>query len=524
MGKTIRGLLLSHIFLTMQIPFKFLIKIANETNIIRSALETTTNLLSSALNLPNKSINTYSSNIYEVSHRLSGYVAETAQGAINCATTLIYENIKHVVALDKNKKQDLLDLVLKHCKSEFVIWFSRRILHTSSNNEISYIRRRLEKYFKDHYTSEVSVKRNKNSEWNFKSWFYRRIESKNKYHRSGFIDRGFDLPKLETVEDVKKLIKIKSSKVLHGLLFGDKSYIKFTIPKRDGGERTIHAPNKILKRIQRIILDEILNKIPVNSSAHGFIIGRSVQTNAQSHTNKDVVIKFDIKDFFPSIDYIRVLGLFVNLGYPVGNWCLSAYDKSSAVALLLAKLCTLSEQPVKVKYKKGTTPQGAPTSPAITNIVCRKMDLRFNKLALKMGGVYSRYADDLTFSFLEYDRKKISRLKWWVGEILFQEGFTVKLSKFRVIHKSRQQNVTGVVVNSHTNLDRCRRKLLRAMIHNCKKNGLHTEAKKDPKFKGDVKAFWNYMHGLASYWKMLEPHTGTKILMEVTSLSGVSFD
>jgi len=163
-------------------------------------------------------------------------------------------------------------------------------------------------------------------------------------------------------------------------------YHTFQIPKRNGTMRAIWAPNRRLKQIQRWVNREVVERLPVHGAAHGFLAGRSTKSNAAAHTGADTVVKIDLKDFFPTVTFPRVRGIFRKAGY------------REQVATLLALLCT--EAPRQVVDIKGKThylalgprclPQGAPTSPALTNTLCQRLDRRLAGLARKIGWRYTR--------------------------------------------------------------------------------------------------------------------------------------
>src|SRR5262249_47764704 len=139
-------------------------------------------------------------------------------------------------------------------------------------------------------------------------------------------------------------------------------YVTFDVPKNTGGVRTITAPKDPLKRAQRVILREILDKLPVHDACHGFVKGRSTVTNARPHANAALVVKMDLTDFFPTIHYRRVEGLFKSLGY------------GDAAAAALAGLTThRAKRDDGTVVWPGVLPQGAPTSPALANAVCKRM-------------------------------------------------------------------------------------------------------------------------------------------------------
>jgi retron-type reverse transcriptase len=277
------------------------------------------------------------------------------------------------------------------------------------------------------------------------------------------------------------------------------AYVEFEVPKALGGTRRIAAPRKPLRDAERKILDEILARVPVHASAHGFVPARSTVTNAKEHVGRALVLKLDLVDFFPSIHYRRVVGLFESLGYP------------EAVAQMLAGVVTYRPRlPDGRMVWPGVLPQGAPTSPAITNLVCRRLDARLAALAKKAGGTYTRYADDLTFSFPK-EPDKIGRLLWFIDQICTQEGFTENTKKRKVYRRSCQQRVTGIVVNERPAVPRRERRRFRAILANVKKNGLAAEARGHEDFAA-------YLRGYAAYVEMVQPELGARFAREVAAV------
>lgn len=282
---------------------------------------------------------------------------------------------------------------------------------------------------------------------------------------------------------------------------GKNHYRHFTRKKRDGSTRDIFTPRARLKEVQRRILDDILYGVRLNSHAHGFRIKKSIITNAARHIDKNIVIKMDAKDFFPSITFQRVSGMFASLGYP------------RQVSVLLTKLVTHS----------GRLPIGAPTSPAISNIVCRRMDKRFAGLGEKMGFDYSRYADDLTISS---NNNKITKLIQFFKEIMQEEGFEVKEAKMRILRSNGRQKVTGIVVNKKQNIERKEIKKLRAVIHNCRDKDMHKEAvswavrekKMDNPTTYTLREFKSSLLGRVNFVKSVNPEIGEKLLLQVRNL------
>jgi len=144
-------------------------------------------------------------------------------------------------------------------------------------------------------------------------------------------------------------------------------------------------------------------------------------------------------------------------------------------------------------------------------LICRTLDKRLDSLAKKLGGDYTRYADDLTFSFHNLPGKGVGRFRWWVNQICHQEGFFVREDKFRVIRSSQQQRVTGIVVNEQLSIPRRDRRRFRAIVHNCEKHGVASQARGRERFE-------DYLMGYASYMKMVHPEEGAELLAKVKSL------
>ncbi len=221
-------------------------------------------------------------------------------------------------------------------------------------------------------------------------------------------------------------------------------YHFWTVPKRDGGRRLISAPKPDLKAAQTWIARNITEHLPIHGAAHGFVPGRSTVTNAAVHAGATIVFKFDIRDFYPSVTVNRVKGLLRKAGY------------GEQVATLMALLCT--EFPREELMLRGERyyvatgprglPQGAPTSPSITNALAMRLDCRLAGLAKSLKLRYSRYADDLTFSWHGgATDAPVKRIKTSVAKIVANEGFEIKESKTRILRHGRRQRVTGLVVN-----------------------------------------------------------------------------
>ena len=260
------------------------------------------------------------------------------------------------------------------------------------------------------------------------------------------------------------------------------TYVDFDVPKRGHrGVREISAPIPKLRQTQRWILDNILCNVQLSNHATAYIVGKSIQNNALPHVQSKIIINFDLKDFFPSVSFQRVLGVYLNLGY--------VYP----VALLLTKLSCHNER----------IPQGSPTSPAICNILCRKLDRRLGGLAHKLGFQYTRYADDITFSGERFIDGMINSVK----KIVNDEGFQLNDRKTKVIRAGKSQKVTGLVVNQRVNIPRPYYRRIRAMIHNCLRFGPNSQTAQE------LSAFKAQLYGHAHYVNSINPEKG-KILLE----------
>ena len=316
---------------------------------------------------------------------------------------------------------------------------------------------------------------------------------------------------IDTIGELRARLGIASPRQLGWMLRACESgpYRSFTIPKSSGEPRRIDAPLPPLRAVQRRILHDILRRIPAHEAVHGFVPGRSTVTNTAAHVGRPLLVKFDLKDFFPTITYWRVVGLFASLGYPLGRLRISTDDDSDSIAPVLARLCCFTAEPTS--FGSGYTPQGAPSSPAISNLILRGLDARLAGIARTMDGVYTRYADDLTFSFSAAG--SVGRLRWWVEEVCRQEGFAVNQDKFRVIRASQRQQVTGIVVNDCLRVPRRERRRFRAILHNCRLHGVRSQARG----RADMSGF---LRGYASYIHMVHPEEGRQLLAEVEAVLG----
>ena len=281
---------------------------------------------------------------------------------------------------------------------------------------------------------------------------------------------------------------------------------RFLIPKKTGGVRKISAPMPRLKHAQRWVLTEILEKVAIHDAAHGFVRGRSIVTNARPHVGKPVVVNLDLKDFFPTLTWLRVRGLFRSLGF------------SPEVSTILGLLCTEAEvDEVEIDGKRWFVhkterllPQGSPCSPAITNLICVRLDQRLTGLARNLGFTYTRYADDLTFSGTP---ERVQTLLGAVRRIVSDEGFVVHPDKTRVMRRGSRQEVTGLVVNDRLGVARHLVRRWRAVLFQVRREG-PAGRKLGP--SADV---CGSLVGFASFVQMVEPDKGAAMVAEAREVA-----
>ena len=300
------------------------------------------------------------------------------------------------------------------------------------------------------------------------------------------------LPEIRDLNHLAQLVNLAPGKLkwLAGRFDrADLHYVERRIPKRSGGERLLHCPKPLARRAQQWILQNVLQKVRPADAAHGFVRGRSIVTNATPHCRRTVVVSADLVDFFPTISVASVQGVFLWMGY------------AGEVARTLARLCTCR----RTARAHRILPQGAPTSPAITNLVCWSLDRRAEGLARKFGATYTRYADDLTFSGDKELKNGLKRFLPLLMRIVRDEGFRVNRRKLRFARKGRRQVVTGLVVNARPSVSRETRRRLRAILHNCRAHGLDSQnAQNDP-------LFLDRLRGQVAFVSQINPDHGAKL-------------
>jgi len=280
---------------------------------------------------------------------------------------------------------------------------------------------------------------------------------------------ALDLPRLETIADLADWLLL-SPEQLDSLIDRTGWYEAQPLPplrkyfyristKSGGGVRLIEAPKPRLKTVQRQIQRRILHAVPSHPDSFGYVPGRSAIHAAQRHAGEALVLAFDLERYFTSLSYGRVFALFRMLGYP------------AAVAHGLSGLCTLAT-PARIRQKMPYDqrqalltphlPQGAPSSPALANLLTYRLDRRLGALGRTIGANYTRYADDLVFSG---DRAIRAQLVSAVPDIVQAEGFRLNRAKTRAMRQTQRQLVLGLVVNQTVSVPRKEIDRLRATIH-----------------------------------------------------------
>ena len=257
-----------------------------------------------------------------------------------------------------------------------------------------------------------------------------------------------------------------------------RNYRYAAVPRRSGLPRVIEAPKLRLKEVQRWVLREILDRLPVHDAAQGFTRGRSVIDHARRHSGQPAVLRLDLADFFASVSAGRVFGLFRTAGYdPAVAHVLTGLTTNAVPPHVWTVVrAAAAGSPVPASFRLGRQlatphlPQGAPTSPALANLVAFRLDRRLSGLAAVQGLRYTRYADDLTFSGPSLARRA-SALTTFVGEIVHQEGFALNADKSVLRTRAARQSVCGIVVNATPNVTRAEYDRLKAILHNAARHG-----------------------------------------------------
>jgi len=276
-------------------------------------------------------------------------------------------------------------------------------------------------------------------------------------------------------------------------------YQRFEIPKRNGTKRLISSPKPAMRKAQSWIRSEIVNQMQPLDYAMAFRPGKSIVDNAQAHQGAKVIIRMDLTDFFPSITFRRVKGFFKSCGYSGGVASVLALLTTDAPRVYVN---TETKTRVVAKGERGL-PQGACTSPDIANLIARRLDARLGGMA-GSNWVYTRYADDLTFSSSNPNANVNGVLKL-AKQIIEEESFTVNEKKTSVKRASGRMMVTGLVVDENeVRLSRRDVRRIRAFLHMCDTKGLDKVSEEIGKSAKHVAT------GYVSYMHMVSPEQAQK--------------
>lgn len=310
---------------------------------------------------------------------------------------------------------------------------------------------------------------------------------------------------IQTAAEAARFFGVPLGKLAHTLYRAPEAerYKSFEIPKRTGGMRPILAPVGLTRELQEKLSPLLQERYSAHPAAQGFIKERSILSNAKVHVGQRLVLNVDLEDFFPSINFGRVRGLFMAAPFKLGP----------AAASVFAQLCV---------HKNGL-PQGAPTSPALSNFIAADLDRRLARLARESNVRYTRYADDITFSSNQPTLPQTLivathgeggpgvRVAEPLERAITASGFAINSKKVRLQTRHQRQSVTGLQVNARANVARKRIRRIRAMLHAWEKFGLFPAARdhflkhrgmlrlpKDP-----ARAYRNVVYGQLAFIKMV---------------------
>lgn len=346
----------------------------------------------------------------------------------------------------------------------FTGWLVYRIV-SSSRKEEGYKRWKAGIYSADGSSQKKKESKDTSSKWILKS--------------PPVVHSGSNRFKPETIVWCANLLSTTEEDLRKILDYVSAQYSSFSLRKRSGGVRSIFAPSPLLRGVQQVIYHRILMPVPIHPAAMGFREGISISQNARPHLGKKNVLKVDLHDFFPSIRSRKVIAVFEEIGYP------------HPVARVLTELCCL----------KRKLPQGAPTSPALSNIIARSLDKKMAALAYNYGLTYTRYADDLTFSGDNLPKDMLLPL---IQRIVKEEGYTLNRKKTRFLTEYKRKIVTGVSISSGKKLTipKVKKREIRKNVHFVLTKGVKEHqariGSKDP-------VYVKRLLGQLAYWHSIEP-------------------
>lgn len=280
----------------------------------------------------------------------------------------------------------------------------------------------------------------------------------------------FGLPIINNLDDFSLQTHLSKRFLYNISIYSEKHYKTYSIPKKTVGIRIISQPSRSLKGIQSWILVNILDKIKVSKSCKGFEKGSSIIENVKPHIGANTIVSLDIKDFYPSITDKQIFNVFKTIGY------------NNLVSTIFTNICSY----------KGKLPQGSPCSPKLANLITWHLDLRISGFIGKKGIIYTRYADDLTFS--GSNPQTLSKSINYLRYIIKDEGFAVNESKTRIAGITKSKKITGLVLSDESyGIGSSKYKKIRALIRKLTFINEQTNYKE-----------FNYLKGYLSYLKNVD--------------------
>lgn len=273
-------------------------------------------------------------------------------------------------------------------------------------------------------------------------------------------------------------------------------YRNVEISKKNGGIRVLNVPNDKLKSIQSAINRVILSKFNISRYATGFVKGKGICDNAIPHIKAKTLMKIDIKDFFPSINFYQVFKQFLFFGY------------GKKVSNVLARICVDANMKL---------PQGAPTSPALSNLICLKLDARISAYCEKKSLIFTRYADDITISSnSKLSKNEILKIKNIISVILLDEGFVMNQQKFHYFYQGSRFLITGIVANEKISVPKEKIREIDNAIRYINKYGLEDHMKHIKCLNDN---YIGHLYGLASFIYMIDKEKGIYYLNQLNNLN-----
>ena len=345
------------------------------------------------------------------------------------------------------------------------------------------------------------------------------------------IDSGWAVARLPTLADLAEFLDLHPGELDW---LADRRYREREVPtprlrnyrygwraRRGGLPRGIEQPKRLLKECQRRVLHQILDAVPPHDAAHGFRPGHSALTHARRHIGQEVVLRIDLEDFFASVTAGRVYGIFRRAGYPesvahaLTSLCTNVvpHDEWSRVPRPHDPTARAAHHRLGRRLASPHLPQGAPTSPALANLCGYRLDCRLSALADRVGGVYSRYADDLVLSGGRWLVRHAEGVRGTIGQIVRDEGFRVNEGKSQLMVRAGRQRVCGIVVNERPNLGRRERDRLRAAIHDAVLHG------PDAANRAGVSDLRAHLEGRVAWAGALNPIHGAALRTELARVN-----